>query len=163
MQQGRLDVIVTKQQQYLSFPKLIVLVNVALKKTSGILYQTNTQLDLDNFVNNRISGDFALVIPYNLLTRTNIDSLSSTGQVTGLIVLLNNSTTIDQLSSPDSSCPNCQFGLYANDTNQYQWNPQAQNLIEESFEYPIFAIRPEDDTSQSVYNYVTTVKIYIYI
>lgn len=79
--------------------------------------------------------------------------------MTGLIVLLNNSTAIDRLSSPDSSCPNCQFGLYAKDTEQYVWNPQAQNLIEDSFEFPIFAILPEDDLSRSVYDTVTKVRL----
>lgn len=59
--------------------------------------------------------------------------------------------------SPDSTCPNCQFGLYANDTDQYLWNPQAQNLIEQNFDYPIFAIRPEDATSEKVYSYIIKV------
>lgn len=129
-----------------------------MTKKSGILYQTNTQKELDAFVKDGTSGDFALVIPYPLLTRTNIASLTSTGRVSGLIVILNNSSYIDQLSSPDSSCPNCQFGLYANDTTQYQWNPKAQSLIEENFDFPIFAIRPEDDTSVQVYNFLTSVK-----
>jgi nicastrin len=78
--------------------------------------------------------------------------------MTGLIVLLGNATNDNQLTSPDSSCPNCQFGLYANDKDQYQWNTQAQNLIEESFGFPIFAIRPEDNFSRSVYDSVIAVK-----
>lgn len=128
----------------------------SLTKKSGILYQTNTQTELDAFVKDGASGDFALVIPYPLLTRTNIASLTSTGRVSGLIVILSNSTSTDQLSSPDSSCPNCQFGLYANDTTQYQWNPKAQSLIEENFDFPVFAIRPGDDTSLQVYNFLTS-------
>ncbi|GAA5797439.1 hypothetical protein HPULCUR_002823 [Helicostylum pulchrum] len=133
---------------------------MSLKKQTGVLYQTNTQLELNNFISDQVVRDFALVIPYSLLTRNNLETLSSTGKVTGLIVLLNNSTTIDRLSSPDSSCPNCQFGLYAKDTEQYVWNPQAQNLIEESFEFPIFAILPEDDLSRSVYDTVTKSVLY---
>lgn len=135
-----------------------ILYSLALKKKSGILYQTNTQTDLDAFVQAGTPGDCALVIPYSLLTRTNIASLTSTGCVSGLIVILNNSSSIDQLSSPDASCPNCQFGLYASDTTQYQWNPKAQSLIEENFDFPVFAIRPEDDTSLQVYNFLTSVK-----
>jgi hypothetical protein len=97
-------------------------------------------------------------MPFNLLTRTNIASLATTGKVAGLIITLSNTTSTDQLTSPDSTCPNCQFGLYANDTTQYQWNPEAQSLIEESFDFPIFAIKPEDDTSQQVYNFILSVK-----
>ncbi|KAF1801387.1 Nicastrin-domain-containing protein [Mucor lusitanicus] len=127
----------------------------SLKKKTGILYQINTQDDISDFVANRPQSDYALVLPYHLLTSANLDTLASTGKVTGLVILLT-TTPAASLSSPDSSCPNCQFGLYANDTNAYQWNPQAQNLIEQTFDFPIFAIRPEDDTSQKVYDQVTS-------
>lgn len=129
-----------------------------LHKKSGVLYQTSTQPELEQLVTNGLSSDFSLVIPYSLLTRSNIDSLSATRKLTGLIVLLGNATNDNQLTSPDSSCPNCQFGLYTNDTDQFQWNIQAQNLIEESFDFPIFAIRPEDALSRSVYDSVIAVK-----
>lgn len=104
-----------------------------------------------------LAGDISLIIPYSLLTRSNINSLSAIGKLTGLIVILGNVTNDNQLASPESSCPNCQFGLYANDKDQYQWNAQAQNLIEESFDFPIFAIRPEDTLSRSVYDSVIAV------
>jgi nicastrin len=128
---------------------------LALKKKSGILYQTNTQQDLDNFITETSSGDYAIVIPYSLLTKANLNSLASTNRVTGLIVLLTGAD--GPLFSPDSTCPNCQFGLYANDTEQYVWNPQAQSLIEQNFDYPIFAIRPEDTISKKVYEYIMKV------
>ncbi|EPB83012.1 hypothetical protein HMPREF1544_10242 [Mucor circinelloides 1006PhL] len=129
----------------------------SLQKKSGILYQINTQDDISDFVSRKPNGDYALVLPYYLLTRTNIDSVASTGKVTGLVILLSEASNQPQtLTSPDSTCPNCEFGLYANDTDKYEWNPQAQNLIEQTFDFPIFAIRPEDTTSQKVYNYVTT-------
>lgn len=122
------------------------------------MYQINTQDDISDFVSRKPNGDYALVLPYSLLTRANIDSVASTGKVTGLVILLSEASNQSQtLTSPDSTCPNCEFGLYANDTDKYEWNPQAQNLIEQTFDFPIFAIRPEDTTSQKVYNYVTSV------
>ncbi|KAI7901564.1 Nicastrin-domain-containing protein [Cokeromyces recurvatus] len=125
----------------------------SLSKKSGILYQTNTQQDISDFVTANPSNDHVLVMPFSLLTKANLDLLATTNKVTGLIILL---LSNDQpRSSPDSSCPNCQFGLYANDTVQYEWNPEAQNLIEQNFDFPIFAIRPEDDVSQEVYDYIT--------
>lgn len=121
---------------------------IALKKKTGILYQTNSQQDVDYFVNNKPSGDYAIVLPFNLLTKANLDSL--TNKVTGLVVFLTGTSF-----SPDSTCPNCEFGLYANDTDRYEWNPSAQSLIQENYDFPIFAIRPEDTLSNAVYEYIT--------
>ncbi|KAK4512992.1 uncharacterized protein ATC70_003703 [Mucor velutinosus] len=129
----------------------------SLKKKSGVLYQINTQDDIDDFTSRKPHGDYALVLPYYLLTKANIDSLASTGKATGLVILLTEaSTAAPSLTSPDSTCPNCEFGLYANDTDRYEWNTQAQNLIEQTFDFPIFAIKPEDTTSQKVYDFITS-------
>lgn len=155
--------VMVKKNVFINFPLHYSMSITALKKQSGILYQTNTQLDLNNFIKDGAVDDFALVVPYNLLTRDNIELLATTGKVTGLIVLLNNPIEASSFSSPDSSCPNCEFGLYAKEAEQYVWNPQAQNLIEESFEFPIFAILPEDSLSQSVYNAIMKVTVYIQI
>ena len=135
-----------------------------MKKKSGILYQINTQDDINDFVSRKPHGDYAPVLPYYLLTKANIDSFASTGKVTGLVILLAEASNPPQsFTSPDSPCPNCQFGLYANDTNRYEWNPQAQNLIEQTFDFPIFAIRPEDTTSKKVYDYVTSVGFFLHV
>ncbi|RCI04076.1 hypothetical protein CU098_011379 [Rhizopus stolonifer] len=117
----------------------------ALHKKSGILFETTTQQAIDDFVNQAPSGDdYAIVIPYPLLSKVNIESLSSTAQVSGLIaLLLPNQTSF----SPDSTCPQCSSG-------SYQWNPEAQDLIDQTFDFPIFAIRPEDDISQQAYEHI---------
>lgn len=54
--------------------------------------------------------------------------MDSTGRVVGLVALLRTAMNQDQLAnvkSPDSSCPNCQFGLYAEDDDAYVWNVDA--------------------------------------
>lgn len=61
--------------------------------------------------------------------------------------------------SPDSTCPNCQYGLYADDPDQYVWNPQGQNLIEEAFDIPIFAVNPVSGVPLQVYNQIMTVSL----
>ncbi|KAI9481077.1 MAG: glycosyltransferase family 20-domain-containing protein [Benjaminiella poitrasii] len=132
----------------------------SINKKGGILYQTTTQQDILDFIAKERSGDHVIVMPFSLLTRSNIDLLVATNKVNGLVIFLKDSNSDSQqqrssLTSPDSSCPNCQFGLYANDTEQYEWNPDSQNLIEQSFDFPIFAIRPGDNTSQQVYDYIT--------
>lgn len=146
------------QTQIRVFLLIHVFLLAALKKKSGILYQINTQDDISDFISRRSSQDYALVLPYYLLTRANIDLLATTKKITGLVILLSNSTNqAHLLTSPDSTCPNCELGLYANDTNRYEWNPQAQSLIEATFDFPIFAIRPEDATSQKTYDHITSV------
>ncbi|CEI91268.1 hypothetical protein RMCBS344292_05565 [Rhizopus microsporus] len=133
----------------------------SLKKKSGILYQAYTTQDLDNFVHNNIlSNDAAVILTLDLLTTSNIEQLIQTKRVAGIIVLIKNELNNTNIPSPDSTCPNCQFGLYANDSDPYQWNPQALNLIEQSFDIPIFAIKPTDDISNNVYNQINQAVTY---
>lgn len=130
----------------------------SLKKKSGILYQANTTQDLDNFIHNNIlTNDAAVILTLDLLTTSNIEQLIQTKRVAGIIVLIKNELNNTNIPSPDSTCPNCQFGLYANDSDPYQWNPQALNLIEQSFDIPIFAIKPTDDISNNAYNQINQV------
>ena len=63
--------------------------------------------------------------------RDNINALQSTGRVNGLIVLLREAmdqNDFQNLRSPEGNCPNCQFGLYADDADSYNWNPQVTVL-----------------------------------
>jgi hypothetical protein len=58
--------------------------------------------------------------------------LEATRRVTGIIALLNGATNhLDGLSSvsPDSLCPNAQFGLYATEPNPHIWNPQVSQAV----------------------------------
>ncbi|SAM09515.1 hypothetical protein [Absidia glauca] len=81
--------------------------------------------------------------------------LEATRRVTGIIALLNGATNhLDGLSSvsPDSRCPNAQFGLYATEPNPHIWNPQGNGLIDESFDIPIYGLNPNSNLSTQVYN-----------
>ncbi|OAD77687.1 hypothetical protein PHYBLDRAFT_164583 [Phycomyces blakesleeanus NRRL 1555(-)] len=127
----------------------------------GILYQIESQDEINNFVSKHGGSkqNYAAVIPYNLLTKlvvANIAALDSTKCISGLIVLLRASSMVPEasLSSPDTSCPNCRFGLYANDPDQYVWNPQGQGLIEENLPFPVFGLNPVDTVSKQVFNIV---------
>ncbi|KAI8365653.1 Nicastrin-domain-containing protein [Choanephora cucurbitarum] len=124
----------------------------ALQKKTGVLFALDDQQAIDDFTNNKPSDDYAIVIPFHLLTQSNLDALAHTGKVAGLIVLIHSQTIA---FSPDSACPNCAYGLYANDTDPYQWNSQAGSLIQATFDFPIFAVRPENELSQQVYQNIT--------
>lgn len=159
---------------------------LAREGANGILYHAKSQEDVDNFISSPPSSSekYSVVLGYHLLTRyfkdarvsgqekeenlifsflsrDNALALHHCGHVSGLIVLLRGALTDDQIASapwsPDTTCPNCQYGLYANDPDQYVWNPQGQGLIEEAFDKPIFAINPVSGLPLQVYNQIMTV------
>ncbi|CDH57981.1 nicastrin [Lichtheimia corymbifera JMRC:FSU:9682] len=126
---------------------------------SGVVYHIKSQDDLDSFVNGDIgtSDAYSIVLGYDLFTRQNIHALDSTGRVVGLVALLRGAMDQAQLAnvkSPDSPCPNCQFGLYAQDEDAYVWNVDGQDLIGESFSIPIFGLNPTSQSSKQIYSYV---------
>ncbi|KAI9281897.1 glycosyltransferase family 20-domain-containing protein [Sporodiniella umbellata] len=127
------------------------------KKKSGILYQAQTQQDLEDLPNIQTSEDIAIILPLSLLDAKNIRLLTQIDHITGIIALITNAT---KTPSPDSTCPNCEFGLYANDPDIYQWNEQALGLIQQSFDIPIFAIKPTDDKSKQTYDHLAQAVTY---
>ncbi|KAI8391220.1 Nicastrin-domain-containing protein [Radiomyces spectabilis] len=122
---------------------------------SGILYEIETQDDIDQFP--PFQGDsrsYAVFLPYYLLTKTNIQKLEASQRITGIIAWLSSENNVSVIS-PDAMCPNCEYGLYANEPNQYMWNPQGDGLLQEHFNFPIFAIKPENALTKKVYQYFT--------
>ncbi|KAI8096192.1 Nicastrin-domain-containing protein [Halteromyces radiatus] len=121
---------------------------------SGVLFEVKTQNDINVFINtNSFNDAYAIVLPYNLLTLDNIRNLKATGRLTGIIVLTGSNLLLTNSStSPDSSCPNCAFGLYANDAETYIWNPQATGLLDEAFDIPLYGLNPTSNESTQVYN-----------
>lgn len=68
------------------------------------------------------------------LSSPNIETLRSSKKLAAIIAVINGTDPVYSLSarpktivSPDTSCPNCEFGLYANTPNQYQWNPSVRS------------------------------------
>ncbi|KAI9323739.1 Nicastrin-domain-containing protein [Dichotomocladium elegans] len=123
----------------------------------GVLYRLQSQDDLKKFAAERISTleKYSVVLSYDLLTAENIQTLEDTQCVVGLLVLLRSAMDTEQLGrvlSPDEDCPNCQYGLYANDSDRHIWNPQGQGLIEKSFRIPIMGLNPTTNASIQVYN-----------
>ncbi|KAI7867163.1 glycosyltransferase family 20-domain-containing protein [Spinellus fusiger] len=128
----------------------------ALYGSSGILYQVLSQVELNEFVDSYSGSDefYTIVLPYHLLTNDNIHALDSTRSVGGVVTLLRGSLLVPEgsFASLDTSCPNCQYGLYAKDPDQYIWNPQAQGILEENLPFPVFGINPIDGDSINAYN-----------
>ncbi|KAI9192970.1 Nicastrin-domain-containing protein [Polychytrium aggregatum] len=116
----------------------------------GVLYMAATQSDVDGFSSNTPAGSYAVVLSYSLLSSQNLLTLRNSGKLAG-VILINNGTSA-QVAPPltvsaDSTCPGCQFGLYANDGPYYSWNPKGSGLMFQSFDYPIVAIWAHDPGS----------------
>ncbi|CAB4394959.1 unnamed protein product [Rhizophagus irregularis] len=134
----------------------------SLKPTSGLLILTETQDLLNDFIKSDRKGKYVVILPYELMTNDNLRSLESSGKMSGVLTLINgtdpsssNSAPIIQrpiFLSPDEKCPSCQFGLYRNDESRYIWNPNGLGIIQERYDFPIFALYPYDKPSIKSYN-----------
>ncbi|CAG8714639.1 6152_t:CDS:2, partial [Racocetra fulgida] len=85
----------------------------------------------------------------------NLRDLESSRKLGGIIAIINGTSNVasrPSAFSPDDTCPNCQYGLYRDEKDQYQWNPNGQGLIQERFDFPIFAVYPFDNRSSKSYN-----------
>nr|CAG8617409.1 7386_t:CDS:10 [Entrophospora candida] len=126
--------------------------------TTGILYLVEDQNGLTGFINNGPNGKFAVVMPYYLLNNENLRALESSNKLGGVIVVINNSTSgfapRPNQFSPDVTCPNCEYGLYRNDSisERYNWNPNGLGINKESYDFPIFAIYSSNISGFSVYS-----------
>lgn len=126
---------------------------------SGVLYRADTLDDIKQFANDDgLENQYTVVIPYWLLSSSNVDILKSSKRLAAILAVVNGTdpahavaarpTTI---SSPDTTCPNCEFGLYANTPNQYQWNPTGSGLLFEQFDFPIYALNTMDTRNTMSY------------
>ncbi|KAG0267337.1 hypothetical protein BG011_006754 [Mortierella polycephala] len=129
---------------------------------SGVIYQTDNLDDIQQFASNRELRDiYTIIMPYWLLTASNVQLLRSSNKL-GAIITVVNGTGLSytpaarptDIVSPDSTCPNCEFGLYANSPDQYQWNPTGTGLIYEQFDFPIYALNTMDTRNTMSYNAV---------
>eukprot|EP00842_Homolaphlyctis_polyrhiza_P001643 jgi/Hompol1/247/HPOL_000396-RA len=117
----------------------------ALTNATGILYRIASSNDLQAFVSSAPTGpQYTAVMPLSLLTIDNVNAMRNTGKLAGILLIKDaNSTAPDQYSI-DSACPNCNYGLYANDPQQYNWNPAGNNLLYAALDFPIFGIYPSN-------------------
>ncbi|CAI2171098.1 521_t:CDS:10 [Funneliformis geosporum] len=133
----------------------------SLTSRNGILILTKTQESLDDFISSKRKGKYIVILPYELMTNKNLRLLESSGKMSSVLALINGTDPNSPDSSPiiprpidlspDEKCPNCQFDLYRNDQSRYHWNPKGLEILQESYEFPIFALYPYDNSSTITY------------
>jgi len=68
-----------------------------------------------------------------MILSSNVDLLKSSHKLAAIIAVVNGTDPVYSSAarpainvSPDTTCPNCEFGLYSDTPNQYQWNPTVR-------------------------------------
>ncbi|KAG0049062.1 hypothetical protein BGZ83_006069 [Gryganskiella cystojenkinii] len=129
---------------------------------TGVLFRTDSQSDIQNFSGDKsLVSKYTIILPYWLLTNDNVNLLRSTHKLAAIIAVVNGTDPVYSSSarpsgivSPDTTCPNCDFGLYAGSTSQYQWNPNGSGLLFQNYDFPIYALNTMDQRNTMSYNAV---------
>ncbi|KAF9363795.1 hypothetical protein BGX34_003300, partial [Mortierella sp. NVP85] len=108
-----------------------------------------------------LKNKYTVVMPYWLMSSQSLELLQNSGKLEAIIAVVNGTDPAHTIASrpanfasPDSTCPNCEFGLYANTPNQYQWNPTGTGLLYKQFDFPIYALNTIDYRNTISYNWV---------
>ncbi|KAF9582380.1 hypothetical protein BGW38_000278 [Lunasporangiospora selenospora] len=134
-----------------------------MNAASGVLYKADSQDDIQTLVSDdgRFKVKYTVLLPYWLLTNDNVRLLYSSKKAAAIIAVVNGTNPVHAqnarpttVSSPDTTCPNCEFGLYAGSPDQYQWNPTGTGQLYQSYDLPIYALNTMDQRNTISYNAV---------
>ncbi|RKO88186.1 Nicastrin-domain-containing protein, partial [Blyttiomyces helicus] len=119
----------------------------ALDQVYGVLYEVNNAADVQSFLTVSGTERYVIVMPLGMLNRPTIAQLRGTGQLSAIILIKDSTTPVPSNFSVATTCPNCQYGLYANQSSStwHQWNPLGSALASENFDFPIFGLSPQTD------------------
>ncbi|KAG0266712.1 hypothetical protein DFQ27_009488 [Actinomortierella ambigua] len=136
----------------------------AMKAKSGVLYRTDKQSDIDDFIDRkgRIRTQYTIVMPYWLMTDDNLQKLDGTKDIAGVLAVVNGTDPVYTISSrpnntasPDTTCPNCEYGLYSKQTTYPNvWNPTGTGLLFKQYDFPIYALNTIDERNSISYRAV---------
>ncbi|XP_064651115.1 nicastrin-like [Lineus longissimus] len=113
----------------------------------GVVHYILYDRDLDWLIDRGTHQPYvALIHPENFKWSI-VNKLAVSGKVNGLIILDGNHSLAKKPLSftPDSTCPNDDYGLYKNSTD-YQnckkttWNPDGTNMLFMRFDFPVFVM-----------------------
>jgi len=115
---------------------------------SGPIYLAQAQTDIDTLLQNAtLNLKYAVVMASDLFTPQNVANMKASGKLTGIGIL---ASPRPAFFSPEKTCPSCEYGLYQNDSFQYQWNPNGNGLSYENFDFPIFGVGHTNDSLNEV-------------
>lgn len=118
----------------------------------GVLHVINTTADFEFVTNKPPSPPYAVVVPPQLFTRSNILPLKDSPYVSA-VVLINNTLNLDRFSQ-ELQCPN----RYSSITNEScdasrpesLWNPFGTGLLHEHFPFPIYYVDQEKEITKLI-------------
>ncbi|UYV65466.1 NCSTN [Cordylochernes scorpioides] len=118
----------------------------------GTIHVVENEKDIDWMIKRGPSPPYIATLPIQFFTTKYMQILKSSNRVNGVLIL-NRNDTIPSRFSPDSSCPNENFGLYTDPKNEYShckkgsWNVNnpALGMMYEDWNMPIFLVSNDRD------------------
>ncbi|CAN7980301.1 unnamed protein product [Ixodes pacificus] len=116
----------------------------------GVVHLVSTEADIQTIVANPDGTQYVAVLPVEFFNMGNMSILQDSKRVTGVIVLRRDNTLPSSGFSPDQTCPNQNFDLYAEDKEyssckKATWNPfnPATDMFFMRWDFPIFLLNNE--------------------
>uniref|UniRef100_A0A8C2ZK33 Nicastrin n=1 Tax=Cyclopterus lumpus TaxID=8103 RepID=A0A8C2ZK33_CYCLU len=119
----------------------------------GVLHVLESEENLDWVLHSGLTPPYLVILESSLFTRSIMMKLKNgSSRVAGVAVVTPNANP-SQGTSPHTSCPNENTGVYTENydptmarCNVTVWNPLGTGLSYEEFDFPIFAMKEDNDT-----------------
>jgi hypothetical protein len=118
------------------------------KITSGILYEISDDSEIDLFLSTTSGNFWGVVMPASLMLSSNLDKLVN--RASGIVLVKD--AVKPQSYSLDAKIPNLDFGLYKDEQDPHIWNPNGEEMLEKSYEIPIFEVFTSDLSNPATNN-----------
>ncbi|XP_062375534.1 nicastrin [Sardina pilchardus] len=125
----------------------------SMSGNTGVLHLLETDSDLDIIMNTGLHAPYMVLMDASFFNSTVMRQMKSSTRVAGVAVVISSSSPA-QGFSPHNKCPNQHTGVYSDtygpqlaDCNGTVWNPLGNDLSFESFKFPIFSMKDDNQTA----------------
>ncbi|XP_060067628.1 nicastrin-like [Ylistrum balloti] len=123
----------------------------------GVVYYVESTDDIDYIVNTANQAPYAILMGPKLFTLTNVQNLWNSGKINGMMVIHLDTTPIPDAFSPDTTCPNDQYGLYHGNSNysncrQGEWNFNGNSMMFQDYAFPIFVMKDKSEVNYLIHD-----------
>lgn len=114
----------------------------------GVLQYLESRENVTWLINNGQNSPYIVLLTPQLFDKGIVDELAGSGKVNGLLVIHANLTDyiLPDSFSPDTSCPNEGFSMYAENSTyghcrNISWNPHGNGMAYNDYPFPIAILR----------------------
>lgn len=125
----------------------------SLSGNVGVLHVLESEENVDWVLSTGPNPPYMVILESSLFTRSIMMKLKTgSSRVAGVAVVAPNANPAEGFS-PHTTCPNENTGVYSESydpelahCNKTEWNPLGSGLSYESFDFPIFSMKDDNDT-----------------